>query len=245
MILQNFSVETNHGPYLNVNEDGYAFDFDNELYMIFDGYGGAGLGDKCVEKLKENVSKFYNNFVFDRDKTLPFFYSPKYLLEGNALVNAALLAHHSKYKDNLGKDIARRAGSSGIIAVKSESILTILSTGNCRAYIHRQGQIRKIFEEDNYLNLSHDNFDSHFKNIPLSGFGLFSDLHYQVKEIRIKAGDQVLFLSDGVYARLDDVEIKSSIQKLSMNLKVKIKELFELANNRGNLDNQTCMIMEF
>ena len=83
------------------------------------------------------------------------------------------------------------------------------------------------------------------KNIPLSGFGLFPELHYQVREVRVSEGDQVIFLTDGVYGRLESQEIMSSIQKFSINTKIKIKELFELANNRGNLDNQTCMILEF
>ncbi len=245
MILQNFSVETHQGPYLNINEDGFKFDFDNEMFMIFDGFGGAGIGDKCVDTLKEAIGHFYNNFVFDRDKTLPFFYSSKYLLEGNALINAALLAHHKIYKENLERDISKRGGASGILAVKSESILTILGTGNCRAYIHRKGNILPIFTDDSYLLLSHDHYESHLKNIPLSGFGLFPELHYQVREVRVSEGDQVIFLTDGVYGRLESQEIMSSIQKFSINTKIKIKELFELANNRGNLDNQTCMILEF
>ena len=33
--------------------------------------------------------------------------------------------------------------------------------------------------------LSNDEYESHLKTMPLSGFGLFPDLYYQVKEIRI------------------------------------------------------------
>ncbi|MAX65602.1 MAG: PP2C family protein-serine/threonine phosphatase [Bacteriovoracaceae bacterium] len=245
MEIVNFSAQTDQGPFLNINEDSYDFSFDNELYMVFDGFGGNGVGDVCVNHLKRSIKSFYKNFVRDRDATLPFYFSPKFLIEGNALINAALLSHHELYKKNLEKEVSHRAGASAILAVRSESILSVLSTGNCRAYMIRKGNIRPLINEDSFYFLSHDKYESHLKNIPLSGFGLFPDLHYQLKEVRISAGDKIIFMTDGVYGRVDEQEIYSSIGKETLNIKLKIKELFELSNQRGNLDNQTCMIMEF
>lgn len=245
MDLINFSAESSQGPFLNVNEDGYSFDFENELFMIFDGYGGNGVGDKCVENLQLKIRKFYQNFIVDRNSTLPFFYSPKYMMEGNALINAALFSHSELYKDNLQKEVSARAGASSIIAAKCESVVSILSTGNCRAYLLRKGKITSIFTEDSFKFLTHDKYESHLKNAPLSGFGLFPDLHYQLREVRVTKDDKLIFLTDGVYGRLDQEEVEASISKHSLNIKNKIQELFELSNNRGNLDNQTCMIFEF
>ncbi len=245
MNIQNFSAETHQGPFLNINEDGYDFDFGNELYMVFDGYGGNGVGDKTVAELKKNVKHFYQNFVADRNSTLPFFYSPKYLMEGNALINAALFSHHEIYKNNLEKDVSSRGGASAILAAKSESIISLLSTGNCRAYLLRRGMITSIFSEDSFRFLTHDTYDSHLKNMPLSGFGLFPDLHYQLREVRVVKNDKLILLTDGVYGRLDQAELESTISRYSLNIKIKIQELFDLSNTRGNLDNQTCMIFEF
>lgn len=245
MELINFSSESHQGPFLNINEDGYDFDLDNEVFMIFDGYGGHGVGDKCVEDLKKNIKKFYQNFVSDRDATLPFFYSPKYLLEGNALINSALFTHYELYKENIKKEVPMRAGASGILFSKAESVMTVVSTGNCRAYLLRLGKIIPIFTDDSMQMLKTDNFDSHLKNIPLSGFGLFPDLHYQVREVRLAAGDKIFALTDGVYARVEDDELNAVISKPSINIKTKISELFELSNSRGNLDNQSCLILEY
>ena len=245
MELINFSTETHQGPFLNLNEDGYDFDLDNELFMIFDGFGGHGVGDKCVEKLKLDVKKFYGNFISDRDATMPFFYSPKYLLEGNALINSALFTHYELYKENLKKEISARAGASGILMNQADSVMTILSTGNCRAYLLRLGKVTPIFTDDSMQLLRSDNFDSHLKNIPLSGFGLFPDLHYQVREIRICSGDKLLLITDGVYGRVEEDELNAVISKPTINIKSKIEELFSLANSRGNIDNQSCMILEY
>jgi serine/threonine protein phosphatase PrpC len=81
--------------------------------------------------------------------------------------------------------------------------------------------------------------------MPLSGFGLFPDLYYQVKELRIFKDDIVVLMTDGVYARLVEDEIKAILNKSKLDLKKKILELFSLSNGRGNMDNQTAMVLEF
>lgn len=245
MRLKSFVAHSDQGPYLQSNEDAYDFDLENNLYMIFDGFGGVGAGDVAVNNLKENMKKFYTQISSDPDCTLPFFYSPKYLIEGNALINAMLFSHNTLMKDNVSKEVAQRAGASGIFTAISESILTLASVGNCTAYLYRKGSLEKVFIEDSFKFLSSDNYDSHLKSMPLSGFGLFPDLYYQVREVRVFPDDIVILMTDGVYARLIEDEIKSVLSSVKTTHKQKILELFNLSNKRGNLDNQTSMILEF
>ena len=245
MRLKSFVAESDQGPFLQINEDAYDFDIENNLFMVFDGFGGVGIGDVTVNKLKENMKKFYTKVAEDPDSTLPFFYSPKYLIEGNALINAMLFTHSSLMKDNLVKEISERGGASGIFAAKADSILTLTSVGNCSAYLCRKGSLKKVFIEDSFNFLSNDEYDGHLKTMPMSGFGLFPDLYYQVKEVRIFEGDIIILMSDGAYGRLSEDEIKSVISNPKLSHKEKISELFSLSNSRGNLDNQTTMILEF
>ncbi len=245
MRIKSFVAESDQGPYLQINEDAYDFDIENNLYMVFDGFGGVGIGDVAVNNLKENMKKFYTQVAEDPDSTLPFFYSPKYLIEGNALINAMLFTHSTLVKDNLSKEVSSRGGASGIFAAKADSILTLASVGNCCAYLCRKGSIKKIFIEDSYKFLSNDDYESHLKTMPMSGFGLFPDLYYQVKEVRLFDGDTIVLMSDGAYSRVSEDEIKAIITNSSLKHKEKITELFALSNSRGNLDNQTTMILEF
>lgn len=245
MEIINFAAQTSQGPFLNLNEDAFEYDLDSEFFTVLDGFGGAGCGDVTVKELASNLKKFYTNFIFDPNSTLPFYYSPRYLPEGNAIINAALNSHQKIFEANTNKDLSSRSGASGIVGSKVESVLSLLSVGNCRAYLFRKGKTLPIFTEDSFKYLSHDLFETHLKNIPLSGFGLFPDLHYQVKELRVAKDDKVLLLTDGVYGRISDEELLSTISKFSLNINHKIHELFDLSNSRGNLDNQTCMILEF
>jgi serine/threonine protein phosphatase PrpC len=167
------------------------------------------------------------------------------LLEGNAIVNAALMAHNQVYKENSTKNIDVRGGSSAIIASQSDSILNVFSTGNCRAYLVRNGKMDLIAKEDSFSSTSSVDYFKSQSNLPKSGFGLFKELHFELKEYKILPGDQFVFLTDGVYGPLDDTEIVANVHNQSVEGKERISRLFQMANNKGNLDNQTVMILEF
>lgn len=245
MRLKSYAASTHQGPYLQINEDGYDFDFENELFMIFDGFGGSGYGDRAVEKLKLDVKNFYNNLSDDPNATMPLYYNPKNLLEGNALINSILNAHQALYKSNTEKTINQRAGASSIVAVRADSLMVLLGTGNCCAYHYRQGSLKKIIHEDTIELLSKADLDKKFRTSPLSALGLYPELTYSLKEVRLLEGDKLLLMTDGLYAHLSEEEILHHLNRISPDAQDRINSLLKLSNTNGNLDNQTAMILEF
>lgn len=101
MRLKAYAAQTHQGPYLQINEDGYDFDFENEIYMVLDGFGGSGIGDKAVDKLKQEIKNFYTQISDDPNATMPLYYNPRNILEGNAIMNALMNAHQNLLKMNL------------------------------------------------------------------------------------------------------------------------------------------------
>lgn len=245
MNLLSFAAKSNEGPFLQTNEDTYDFDLEHELFFILDGYGGTGIGDTAAIRVKEDLKKFYLRFGDDPNVTLPFYFSTKYLVEANALINSLLYTHNNLMQENLKKPISQRAGASALLVSKSESILNLVSTGSCGAFIYRKGELQKIFIEDSFNFLSSKNYESYLKTMPLSGLGLFPDLHFQVKELRIVKGDTICFLTDGVYARLELSEITDIVKRQELNVNEKLDQLFDLANIKGNLDNQSGIVLQF
>lgn len=246
MNLQSYAVRTDQGPYLHLNEDGYDLDLVENYFSIIDGFGGSGVGDKCVDEIKLNMKNFYNKIAEDPNATLPFFFSPKFLIEGNALINALLYTHKKTYEDNIKKPLSKRGGACGIFAIKDESILTIASIGNPLALLIRRGELRRIFIPDDFSFLTREDFERRYQSIPLGAIGLFNDLYYQVKEVRIEKGDIFVFMTDGVYNNLRLHEILHCIDKEYLgDYREVINSLFSLSNKRGNLDNQTTMILKF
>ena len=168
--LKSYSARTDSGPFLQINEDDHDIDLVNNLFLIFDGFGGSNVGDKAVELVKETVKKFYTKIGGDPDSTLPFYYSYKYLIEGNALINALHLAHSLLKKDNSEKDMSSRGGASGICAALAENIITFASTGNCLCYRYRKGHLEIVVRPDSLRTIARDDYESQFCSAPMSGF---------------------------------------------------------------------------
>lgn len=243
--LKSYGMQSHQGPHLNLNEDLVEADLVNNLFIIVDGFGGSNVGDRSAGIIRDSLKRAYTKIAVDPEATLPFFYSHKYLIEGNALINAFHVAHQNILKENTDKNIDNRGGGSVIAAAVSENILTMVSTGNCAAYLYRKGRLSLEVLPDSLANLSRDPFHSYLHCVPMSGVGLFEDLHFNVRELKIAEGDLVLLLTDGAYARVNADEIKYTLEKNMESELEAIKELFKLSNDRGNLDNQSAIILQF
>ncbi len=243
--LKSYSANTNQGPFLQVNEDDIDIDLVNKLFLIFDGYGGTGIGDKSVAQLKNDIKSFYLKFGQDPDSTMPFFYSPKYNLEGNALINSLHNAHKNLKEENQKKELSLRGGSSIIAGALSSKLLTLVSIGNCESYLYRKNHLEMITSPDSLATLTQDKYKAFLQTTPLSGLGLFEDLQMEVKELKILEGDLVVLLTDGAYSRINSEELKYIIEEHTFTLPKKVEELFKLSNSRGNLDNQSCIFLQF
>lgn len=245
MKLKSYTAKTDQGPYLQINEDDVDVDLRNKLYQIFDGFGGSGVGDKAVQEIKSTVKKFYTRLGGDPDSTLPFYYSPKYLLEGNALINSMHYAHSLIKKENQKKEMNQRAGASGVCISQAANVLTFASTGNISGFIYRKGHLDKLVSPDSLMGLARDDYNPYFYSSPMSGFGLFDDLHLHIQEFRVSEDDLIILLTDGVYSRIDLDEMKYILDKKEQMSADKVNELFELANSRGNMDNQSALFLQF
>lgn len=243
--LKSYGVISNQGPHLNLNEDLAEVDLVNNLFILIDAFGGSNIGDKAALMIRDDLKRSYTKIANDPDSTLPFSFSHKYLIEGNALINALHVAHQHITNENEPRSLNNRGGASVLCGALAENILSLVSTGNCTAYLYRKGHLNCELLPDSLGSVSRDNFSSFLHTAPMSGVGLFEDLHYQVREIKIAEGDTVILLTDGAYARATASEVQYIIEKnLESELDI-IKELFKLVNSRGNLDNQSAMVLQF
>jgi serine/threonine protein phosphatase PrpC len=243
MRLKAVSAKTDKGPYLELNEDHYAIDLTNNLFMMLDGFGGTGAGDVAVKQIAENMQKFYLKIAEDPDSTMPFFFSHRYLIEGNALVNAMLYTHKSLLKHNLPLEMTKRGGASAAFFSLSDNIATLSLVGNMFCYLIRNGRLIQIFNPDNFQLLTKDELFPSY--VPTSAFGLFDDLYYQVKEVRPLLGDVFVLASDGALANLTQRELLTVASHREVDLDARINKILEMSNAKGNADNQSAMILEF
>lgn len=245
MRLKSYAAKTHQGPYLQVNEDSYEFDFENELFFVIDAFGGSGIGDVAGESFKHNLKSFYTKLADDPNATMPLYYNPKNILEANALINALLNAHQNIFSSNSLKSINQRAGISTVVAAKSESLMVLVGVGNCCAYHFREGSLIKVIHEDDMKYHSQGQMDGQFRTTPMSALGMYPELNYTLKEVRIVAGDKILLLTDGIFSTLSDEEILYHLSRPALDSAERLNSLLKLSNTKGNIDNQAAMLLEY
>lgn len=243
--LKSYAAQTHQGPHLAVNEDDIDIDLSNKLYLLLDGFGGAGIGDKATKESKETIKTFYTRISSDPDSTLPFFYSYKYLIEGNALINAFHCSHSKILKTNSSLEMSERGGCSVLGVAQSENVLSFVSTGNCVAYLLRNGSIATVCVPDILGSMQEIETSNTFQSFPLSGIGLFPDLYLTTKEVKVQNGDLIILMTDGIYCRTSPKEVRALVEQNDIPFNKKISELFNIANTRGNLDNQSAILLKY
>jgi PPM family protein phosphatase len=245
MKLKAYAAVTHQGPHLETNEDGYDFDLDQQFFFVLDGFGGTGIGDRAVGKLKEDLKVFLSQLADDQDATMPLYWSPRWLLEGNALVNAMLNAHQVLFKENSKKGLNQRAGASAACAIKADDILVLSQVGGCQAFLARHGHVEPLFLPDTHQQLSVDPHGPSALKAPAGGFGFFPELTWSMREVRIQDGDQFIFLTEGIAPWLTTLELAHALSRAGEDAHHKLNGLLKLSNSRGNTANQTGMILEF
>ncbi len=245
MEIKKLLSKTDQGPFLDINQDGYLQDLGKNIFIVADSFGGSGIAEVALKKTLDAIRDNYQKLTADRDKTLPFFYSHMYLMETNSLINSVLIAHKKLLKANAEKKLEARAGISLTCIIVFEDNMTIMQVGNCSSYVYRENSLSKIFEEDSLFLQGGREKTTGLKSVPSSALGLYPDLYYQIRELKMKKDDRYILFTDGVGNYVTEVDLVSAISHQEYNLREKIDHFIHLANQRGNQDNQTAMIMQF
>lgn len=243
--LKTYTAISDQGPYLQINEDLVDVDLKNNLFLLLDGFGGSNVGDKAAILLKDTIKKFYTRFGEDPEATLPFFYSPQFLLEGNALINYAKYTHEVLMKDNIDKEMNNHGSASGVIVSQSENVINIFSTRNCMVYHYSKGKSKRLVAPKNYENLGLDHFDRSFQTFPTSTFNLYTDLYYEMTKVKVTDNDMLILLSDKTYKHINTNKLNHIMKNQKVSLREYADEIFSLNNSQRNLDNQSCIILNY
>ncbi|MCB9095001.1 MAG: hypothetical protein H6621_08045 [Halobacteriovoraceae bacterium] len=245
--IKRYYAKTSQGPYLNVNEDTCDCDLEKSLFMLLDGFGGAGIGDKTVNFIKEQLKSFYFKTTEDLDATMPFYFNFHYGLELNALINSLICSHRLLLKENEEKPLNQKGGASGLFACQSDDLINVVSIGNGSAFLFRGGELLRIFDREQcFDSLTIKKPGPFTSNIPNSTIGMYYHLDYFVKEVRLIEGDLLMMATDGAVNRLGNADLTRIIGSSSNNSLMNIaSQVFSENNSLGNKDNQSIILMEF
>ena len=80
---------------------------------------------------------------------------------------------------------------------------------------------------------------------PYSFLGEKQDFNYSVKTLNLQEGESIFLMTDGAFQRVSGIELLSMFQTSKGNAIELCDMVFALANDRGNKDNQSIVVLEY
>lgn len=198
-LIRSFTLFSSQGD-AQSQEDFVLGKKERGLFVVADGFGGAGVGSQASQLACESVLGFLEKEAGDVEATLPFVLRSYFSLAGNVLFNALIHANRKISMMNRGKSMNEKGGASVLAAFLDEDLFALGTVGACTAWLFRDGKMTELVTPRTYARLC-DPFSTDpdpRTNSPLMAMGISEDLEPEILEFRVRAGDQVLLQSDGI-----------------------------------------------
>jgi serine/threonine protein phosphatase PrpC len=219
------------------NEDYYLLSPSLGLYLVADGMGGAQAGEHASKLAVETVWEvlYAAGTPIDSDKLVGAFE------EANRRVMAAAAADPSM----------EGMGTTLVAAAEVNEGLLIASVGDSRAYIHENGQLVIVTDDQTWVNevgrrlgLDEDSLKNHpMRHVLTMAIGVSDQPRVQTYLLSPSPGALVLLCSDGLHGVARESDL---LKILSSNgsLEEKCSDLIAAARAEGGPDNITAVLLK-
>jgi serine/threonine protein phosphatase PrpC len=243
-----WSARTDIGRSREHNEDKYDFFVPEDparlalrgrLFSVADGMGGHQAGQVASETALKTVIRSY----FDPDTS----YETEAILRtalnrANTLIYRAAREFDSKVAG---------MGTTTVVAIVKEDVITIAHVGDSRAYLLRRGEpLKRLTTDHSWVeeqvrrgNLSREEAEkSPYRNYILRSVGVDPILEPDFESVIVQKDDTILLCSDGLTGMVDDNQIADILGKESPSDAV--ISLVDAANDAGGKDNITALVLK-
>lgn len=230
------------GRVRKLNEDSFSFDSSRgdkgSIFLICDGMGGHKAGE---------IASQYASI-----KIVEYFYKSAQKDILSKLNESIRIVNREIYNLSQKDSSKRGMGTTVVVVVIFENSLYFSNVGDSRAYLLRNGLIRKITKDHSWLEekisegvLSPSEARNNpNKNIITKCVGFEPDVEPNIGSIIIKEGDRLILCSDGLWDELNDFKIKEMALSNS-DLKKSVEGLIYAAEGNGGKDNITVVGIDF
>jgi PPM family protein phosphatase len=238
----------------DINEDNYCAEFfrsssnsNMSVIAVADGFGGFSLGEIASKITINQVEKFYKLGEFKQMFDDAEFIEPEKVIQQlYTRINHVVRTLIEKENQNIGCSLV-----SGFFY---DDKAYIASVGNSRAYLIRNGAIKRIIETPSTSGPdlspgahkgSDDKLFAESKlKIMQNCLGSNVALRADVESIDMQNGDIVLFCSDGVFNQVREDEILL-LSREYPSMQGLCNAIVEQANLKGGKDNSTVVALRF
>ena len=231
------------------NEDAFALDVADGLFIVADGMGGHAAGEVAARITVETISEFIAATRQKEEATWPFKYDHSLDFNSNRLAIAIEKANERVMAAVAAQPWLKGMGTTVVAGLLNEKILSLAHVGDSRAYLYRNGTLRRLTDDHSWVHeqvaagiLTEDEAKSHpLKNVVTKALGGGPSVAPDLQELEFSPRDRFLFCSDGLTTMLSDEEIEDVVAGHEDPQEL-CRALVDLANEKGGVDNITVVV---
>lgn len=224
------------------NEDYYAIDEDNMLFVVADGLGGCEDGEVASKLAAGTILKYFNdqkNLRTDKTSTR------------NKIADAIQQAHENILDLSLADGIAKKMGTTVVLGIfQSPDSFYIANVGDSRAYLYRDQKFKLISQDHSVVyqlfqqgEITYDQMRTHhMRNIVTQALGIEIFRGCYCKKINLIDKDTIILCSDGLWEMIPDATIAKIMSK-TKGPEESCAQLVEAAKRAGGKDNITVIVI--
>ncbi len=234
------------------NEDAYALDEAEGLFIVADGMGGHAAGEVAAKITVETIGEFIAATRQKEEATWPFKYNHELHFNSNRLAIAIEKANERVMSAVAAQPWLKGMGTTVVAGLMNEKILSLAHVGDSRAYLYRAGELTRLTDDHSWVHeqvsagiLTEEEAKTHpLKNVVTRALGGGPSVAPDLREMEFARGDAFLFCSDGLTTMLSDEEIRDSIAGDERRTAESLcQDLVGLANEKGGVDNITVVFV--
>ncbi len=242
---------TDIGRVRKMNQDAFALDNTQQLWVLADGMGGHAGGEVASQIAVETIPEYFRLRKEEKiPRLLPAETVASLLVQAIELANQRIRTRASQNPNLKGMGTTVVALAISNVADHSQAI--IAHSGDSRAYLLRNHTLslwtrdHTLMEERLELNLiTPDQVRTHpLRHVLTKALGIAVLANPTVQTHLLEPTDRVLLCSDGLTKMLTDKEIQTLLLKDRSHLTSATKRLVETANRLGGEDNTTVVMIE-
>jgi protein phosphatase len=235
------------------NEDAFSLEREEGLFVVADGMGGHAAGEVAAKITVETIGEFIAATRQKEEATWPFKYNHELQFNSNRLAIAIEKANERVMSAVAAQPWLKGMGTTVVAGLLNEKILSLAHVGDSRAYLYRSGELTRLTDDHSWVHeqvsagiLTEDEAKTHpLKNVVTRALGGGPSVSPDLREMEFTPGDAFLFCSDGLTTMLSDEEIRDVVAAdEKKDAKALCKDLVDLANEKGGVDNITVVFVK-
>jgi protein phosphatase len=233
------------------NEDAFASDVNEGLFIVADGMGGHAAGEVASKITVETIGEFIAATRQKEEATWPFKYNHELDFNSNRLAVAIEKANERVMAAVAAQPWLKGMGTTVVAGLLNEKILSLAHVGDSRAYLLRDGQLSRLTDDHSWVHeqvtagiLTEEEAKTHpLKNVVTRALGGGPSVSPDLQELVFSPGDRYLFCSDGLTTMVGDEEILDTAAAVK-DPQVLCQKLVDMANEKGGVDNITVVVVD-